>query len=144
VEQGGLLALTNATVTGNKAKEGGGGVNNEDGSTVELRNSILDRNKKLNCGGAITSVGGGNLESGSSCGFAGPADLGGVADMGLEKLADNGGPTPTHALETGSPAVDFANDLACPANDQRGLPRFDDPAVQGSVCDAGAYERQGP
>jgi hypothetical protein len=144
VEQGGVLALTHATVTGNKSKEGGGGVNNEDGSTFEITNTVLAKNKKTNCAGGITSAGGGNVEDGTSCGFAGPGDLGGVADMGLAKIADNGGPTQTHALEAGSPAIDFASDLACPPSDQRGLGRFDDPAVAGSVCDSGAFERQAP
>jgi hypothetical protein len=145
VEQGGLLVLTNVTVTGNKAKEGGGGLNNEGdaGSALELTNGILDKNKKVNCEGTIESLGG-NVESGTSCGFAPPDDLGGVADMGLEPLADNGGPTETHAIGPDSPAVDFGQDTACPPTDQRDLPRFDAPAVQGSICDSGAFEFQGP
>jgi hypothetical protein len=143
VEQGGTLSLLNMTVTGNKAKEGGGGVNNEDGSTLELSSSVIAGNKKQNCGGTITSLGG-NVEAGTSCGFAGPADQGGVADAGLEQLADNGGPTATHALAPGSPAIDFGDDAQCPLLDQRGLGRFDDPAVAGSICDSGAFERQAP
>jgi len=49
-------------------------------------------------------------------------------------LADNGGPTQTHALVAGSPAIDFAG--ACGlATDQRGVAR-----PQGVACDAGAFE----
>ena len=35
------------------------------------------------------------------------------ADAQLGPLADNGGPTLTHALLPGSPAIDAANDAAC-------------------------------
>jgi len=59
----------------------------------------------------------------------------------LGPLADNGGPTWTHALLAGSPAIDAADDAACvapPINgvDQRGVAR-----PQGVGCDVGAFER---
>ena len=59
---------------------------------------------------------------------------------GLGPLTDNGGPTPTFALLSGSPAIDEVVLLAptCPATDQRGVAR-----PQGA-CDAGAYERAAP
>jgi hypothetical protein len=45
----------------------------------------------------------------------------GVANPGLAPLADNGGPTQTHALLIGSPALDKgSNALAPSVNDQRG------------------------
>jgi hypothetical protein len=55
----------------------------------------------------------------------------------LGPLADNGGPTQTHALGPGSAARDAipANGANCAADDQRGLTR---PA--GAACDVGAYE----
>ena len=142
-EQDGIVELVNATIAANKSKEGGGGVQNEDeGSQFILTNSIIAANKKQSCSGPITSLGG-NLDSGASCGFSAPADQSGVGDPGLaKKIADNGGATPTHALLPGSPAVDFADDAACPATDQRGLGRFDDPSVDGTLCDAGAFELQ--
>ncbi|MCB0133230.1 MAG: hypothetical protein KDD78_20345, partial [Caldilineaceae bacterium] len=52
-------------------------------------------------------------------------------------LADNGGPTMTHALTADSPALDAARADACPATDQRGVAR-----PQGAACDAGAFERE--
>ncbi len=55
----------------------------------------------------------------------------------LGALADNGGPTLTHALLPGSPALDAGNDAACSATDQRGVSR-----PQGAHCDIGAYEAQ--
>ena len=50
-------------------------------------------------------------------------------------LADNGGPTQTHALLPGSVAIDFAGDCGL-ETDQRGLPRND------GACDSGSYEFQ--
>jgi hypothetical protein len=69
-----------------------------------------------------------------------------VGDVGVaKKIADNGGATPTHALLPGSPAVDAADDAECPAADQRGQPRVDDPSAAGpNVCDAGAFELAPP
>jgi len=65
----------------------------------------------------------------------------------LAPLADNGGPTLTHALLLGSPAVDGVDDPLCAVDpidavapndlDQRGEPR-----PQGDTCDIGAFEVQ--
>jgi Ca2+-binding RTX toxin-like protein len=52
----------------------------------------------------------------------------------LGSLADYGGPTSTHALLTGSPAIDGVTGT-CEIADQRGVPR-----PQGTGCDIGAYE----
>ena len=57
-------------------------------------------------------------------------------DALIGPLADNGGPTWTHALQPASPAIDAADDAACPATDQRGVAR-----PQGADCDVGAFER---
>ena len=59
-----------------------------------------------------------------------------VGDALIEPLADNGGPTSTHALQPTSPAIDAADGAACPATDQRGVAR-----PQGAGCDVGAFER---
>ena len=59
--------------------------------------------------GAIATSQGGNIESlGDTCGFTDPTDLVNVtaADLNLGPLADNGGPTMTHALLPGSVAID--------------------------------------
>ncbi|MGH8652555.1 MAG: choice-of-anchor Q domain-containing protein [Gammaproteobacteria bacterium] len=67
-------------------------------------------------------------------------------DPRLAALADNGGPTRTHGLLAGSPAIDAdravtsATFFDCPEPDQRGFLRpGDDPGD--TICDVGAYER---
>jgi hypothetical protein len=58
----------------------------------------------------------------------------------LQPLADNGGPTRTHALIHASPAIDAGNNLMALADDQRGA-GF--PRVFGAEADIGAFEWQG-
>lgn len=52
----------------------------------------------------------------------------------LAALADNGGPTRTHALLTGSPAINGGGTTGVPATDQRNAPR------NVGEADAGSYE----
>ncbi len=66
-----------------------------------------------------------------ACGFP---EVYSNAEIQLDVLADNGGPTLTHALLSGSPAIDAATG-ACPASDQRLATR-----PFGRACDVGAYE----
>ena len=54
----------------------------------------------------------------------------------LEALADNGGPTPTHELRSGSLGVNTGNNDVCPEHDQRGETR----RANGDNCDIGAFE----
>jgi hypothetical protein len=64
-------------------------------------------------------------------------------DARLSKLRNNGGPTWTHALLHGSPALDAGACVAVDgdplATDQRSLPR-----PQGAACDIGSFEYQPP
>ena len=83
----------------------------------------------------ITSAGG-NIGTDGSCNLIAAGDQPATAPL-LGALDDNGGPTQTHALLGGSPAIDAAGAAACPATDQRGVSR-----PQGAACDAGAYERE--
>jgi hypothetical protein len=64
-----------------------------------------------------------------------PAGGDSFPDPKLGPLADNGGPTLTVTLLTGSPAIDGGDTSLAPATDQRGFPR---PA--GLAADIGAFE----
>jgi hypothetical protein len=68
----------------------------------------------------------------------GSGDLLGVDPL-LGPLQDNGGPTWTHALLTGSPAIDAGDPTGAPSEDQRGVPR-----PQGPGFDIGAFEYLSP
>jgi uncharacterized repeat protein (TIGR01451 family) len=95
-----------------------------------------------NCASNATmpSSNGHNLEDdvAGSCGFStATQDLVGVSPN-LGPLADNGGPTRTMALLTGSPAVDAGATITGITTDQRGFPR---PQPPGGAFDIGAYEQ---
>lgn len=80
----------------------------------------------------------------NNCGFTGMGDITGVDPRVSPALAYNGGPTPTHALLSNSPALNTANPAGCNdpfdnalTYDQRGA-GF--PRVVGAACDKGAIE----
>ena len=62
-----------------------------------------------------------------------------ATDLQLSPLANNGGPTNTHALLPGSPCIDAGENLAILPNDQRG-PGFN--REFGLGADIGAFEYQ--
>jgi hypothetical protein len=63
-------------------------------------------------------------------------------DPRLGPLANNGGPTQTHALLAGSPAIDHGDNTNAPATDQRGVARPRDGDHNGSrAVDIGAFEK---
>lgn len=140
----GTIDLTHVTITGNSASSGGG-IDAEDQSTVTLTNSLVaenvsDSSDTSDVSGTIQSSGG-NLISIYSAAALHPSDqLGSTTnpiDPLLGPLADNGGPTLTHALLRGSPAIEAALTLGNVDTDQRGLPR-----PVGQASDIGAYEVQ--
>ena len=108
--------------------------------TITLRNTLIAGKWPVdNCSISpltlLVSLGG-NLDSGTFCGFPASGNLIGV-DPRLGPLASNGGPTATHALLPGSPALDAGALSGCPATDQRGVAR-----PQNGRCDIGAVEAQ--
>ena len=152
--------LTNVTISGNTAGTGGGLTNDGDltlsfvtisGNSLDgsgdhtIRNTILANSaSSTNCSGGGTLLAEDhNLDSGSTCGFTDPSDLIN-RDPDLGPLQDNGGPTFTHALAAGSPAIDAGSgDCPPPATDQRGVMRPVDGNGDGTaVCDIGAFEFQ--
>ncbi len=137
---GTTLLLTNSTLAGNSAAgpgAAGGGVYKAAGAgTVTLRNTIVANSTDGgNCSAGIAN-GGGNLDSGATCGWGTASGSRSNTDPKLGPLGNNGGPTSTMALLPGSPAVDAGITGACPVVDQRGTAR-----PQGSRCDIGAYEK---
>ncbi len=120
------INITNSTIASNL---GGGGIRENGSANVSLKNTILDNNVGGNANRALTSQGN-NIDSDSTAGLGDPLD--GVNPM-LGTLANNGGPTRTHALLTGSAAINAGTTSGTPAVDQRGSTRDGSP-------DIGAFE----
>jgi hypothetical protein len=145
-----FVSLNNSTVADNAVNgtqgEEGGNIYISTGSTATVQNSIIANSVSGgNCSGAVFSSGY-NLSSDGTCDFNNTGDLNN-SDPLLGPLQNNGGPTETMALLSGSPAIDACNPLGCIdgqgrrfSSDQRGLPRPDREDTSG--CDMGAYERQ--
>jgi hypothetical protein len=119
------LELINSTVAHNSHGGIGGG------DLLIMRNSIVSNNGAgLNCGGfGARTFEGKNLSDDDSCGGPTGSLIGNPL---LAPLADNGGPTRTHALSVGSPAINAGTDCTV-AVDQRGVARD-------AQCDLGAFE----
>jgi hypothetical protein len=141
--------VTDTTIAGNTINEPGGAIL-ENGSSYTFKNTIIAGNSATpagNCsiasGSALTSSGF-NIESLNTCGFGQGSDHTNTDPM-LAALADNGGPTPTQALQPGSPALGTGSCTdslgASVTTDQRGAPR-PDPGDAAGVCDIGAFEAQ--
>ncbi|HZS46659.1 MAG TPA: choice-of-anchor Q domain-containing protein [Blastocatellia bacterium] len=135
----GTLAVSSSTITSNI---GGGVVHNK--GTASIGNTIIAGNNgpldSPDIKGDFTSQGHNLIGKGDGgTGFTNGSNgdlVGTVAspvDPRLGPLADNGGPTFTHALLVGSPAFD-AGSVGGPTTDQRGFAR--------GIPDIGAYEAQ--
>jgi hypothetical protein len=162
--QGASLRIVNSTISGNVAARGAGGLYDVNPSSLD-HVTIAFNHSGTQAGGAVLLRGGRVLNSIISRNTADgvmPADLasgdagisGGrnlIGDTGrsplpldtlradprLLPLADNGGPTKTHALDRTSPAIDGGAHAKNLPLDQRGLPRS-----SGSAPDIGAFEVQ--
>ena len=151
--------VVNNSVSGTSTSNGGGGVYDGElgrsgtfGFRFELQNSIIADN---------TAATGPDIYSGfDSTGYNIIGDTADVnnstantgdqfdVDPQVGPLADNGGPTLTHALLPGSPAIDKGKSTD-ELTDQRGLPRpYDAPGIPkatgGDSSDIGAFEDQPP
>jgi len=137
-EVGGLVSLLNVTVNGNSGVGGVFGTLPQ----IQLKNSLIVGNPPRNCEGAGAPLSmGNNLDDDGSCFLGGPGDLSNNPNARVGPLANNGGPTQTHALLTGSAAVDAGSNDGCPQTDQRGVARPQDGDGNGSaICDIGAFE----
>jgi hypothetical protein len=162
--------VSHSTIADNSAGVSGGGLFVEDG-TLTLDHSIVATNTApagRDLTGLIVatieahhSLIGSNAHSGLAAAPVGSPDANGnliggpsfpgIINPWLEPLADNGGPTMTHALMYGliseSPAIDAGDPDAMPGEegvpvfDQRGMPFT---RVYGGRIDIGAFESQPP
>jgi len=156
---GGIVAqamtLVNATIVDNFANLGGGGVLHF-GTTgpATVRNTIIALNlvgyggSGPDAAGVFASQGHNLIGDGTGSNFANDinSDQVGTAqnplDPKLGPLARNGGPTRTHALLSGSPALDKGDNSGAPDTDQRNVRRPRDSNGDGlAVVDIGAFER---
>jgi CSLREA domain-containing protein len=161
------VRIENSTITANWAspQDGGGGISALFGTTA-IRNTIIAGNKgsKLkpestapDCLGTLLADAYNLIGTNQGCDGLGGTDQFGTSAAPLSPMLTplgggtpakpgashtSGGPTPTHVLLQGSPAIDRGSpsppgstDTACSYADQRGMPR-----PQGGACDIGAYE----
>ena len=168
------ITITNSTISGNATGSGGsGGIQPNTFSTspsfivgIKLRNTIVAGNT---AGGAPSDIVSGGVDPSSSFNLIGTGGSGGlsngvnnnqvnVASPGLGPLANNGGPTLTHALQSTSPALDGGDNCVTQSThcsdanisqlttDQRGFSRIVDgpDADATATVDIGAYEGQTP
>jgi len=134
--------LTNVTLSGNSATGNGGGMYNYSGSSPSLTNVIIASSSGGDCvndSATLNAASANNLiedTAGNACNLDNGVN-GNITGSNpiLGPLANYGGWTETHALLSGSPAIDEGSDSNCPGTDQRGVMR-----PQGNHCDIGAYE----
>jgi hypothetical protein len=148
---GATTRIHSSSFVGNTTTTGGGTISRHPSGTVILTHTLIaEAAAGQNCGEQPPTSEGFNLSDDDSCGFAGVGDLDDAVDAGIGPLADNGGPTDTHALLLASVAVD-AGDLDCfdtdgttlLTTDQRGtgFPRRKDGNGDAVFrCDIGAIE----
>lgn len=160
--QSGSLHMASSTVVLNSAQtnpnrqDAGAGVYMSGSDPNSIIDSIIAYNTTANmvgpdCGlfnGTIVMtssynvVGSSDSSSPGACAFSGTGDVTSATPGVSKTLADNGGPTQTHALLGGSPAIDAGDPTGCKDNsgvllttDQRGFNR-----LEGVRCDVGAFE----
>ena len=168
LSNGGTAYIFSSTITDNNASSEGreGGIEND--GAMMVSHSIIAGNLRFDmevvgplpsdCGGFVDIISLGHNISGD-CPSNGPGDqhfgdlgedLGAILDaIRLGPLQNNGGPTQTHALLVGSPAIDAGEAVCTDADgnplltDQRGILRPIDSDDDGAAtCDIGAYERE--
>jgi hypothetical protein len=134
IQNDGTATITNSTIVSN---DGHGlfasGIINGSGN-LTLYNTIVANNPDGDdCGNAGTLTANSfNLDSDGTCGNATTKTSG---ELNLGGVGDNGGPTYTVPLLSGSHAIDAGDNATCPATDQRSIAR-----PQGAGCDIGAFE----
>ncbi len=142
----GNLTLVRSLVSGNSSDSNGDEITIGIGSITANAFNVFGHSGQSNALAFNGFVPGANDFNATTSGT--PVALANILDT---TLAGNGGPTETHALVAGSPAIDLGPTAACAAApvdglDQRGEPRNVDGngVASANECDAGAYEYQPP
>jgi predicted outer membrane repeat protein len=125
--------LTNVTLAGNTTAGNDPTAGNLQAPNATLRNTLIVDGLPANCGTPVAAAIK-SLDTGTTCGLS-AGNLNSVSNARIGPLTANGGRTATHALLTGSPAIDAGTGAGAPATDQRGLAR-----AQGAGVDIGAFE----
>jgi len=138
------VRISNSTLAFNQENQGDSPLGSSGAvaaATVYVNSSILARNRLTGGAGAGNDIGpmvsvrgADNIIERSPSPL--PADTLSINPL-LAPLANNGGPTRTHALLNGSPAIDRGNNIRRRLYDQRG-PGF--ARVKGPAPDIGAFE----
>lgn len=134
----GAATVDSSTISNNSASFEGG-VALVGSGTFNVRNTIIAENTASStspdANGNFTSQGYNLIGDPTGAnGFTATGDQTGVNPQ-LAPLGNYGGPTQTHALQIGSPAINTGSGVS--TRDQRGLPR-----PFGAAADKGAYELQ--
>ena len=141
VNSAGSVAFTNDTLDLDSAGATGSVLDlNGGGFPAMIANTIVAGGSSESCSRmpATSPSQGGNIDDQNLCKFTASTDHPST-DPQLGALQNNGGPTDTQLPPVASPPIDAGVDAACPATDQRGVPR-----PQGPHCDSGAVERTKP
>ena len=112
--------IRNSIIANNTDPNGAAPDLRADLSTSTITNSLIQNTMGISAGVPVTGIDGNIIGE----------------DPQLAPLANNGGPTQTHRLMTGSPAIDAGGVLAT-ATDQRGIAAL-------GTRDIGAFERSAP
>jgi len=144
---GSPVTITNSTITSNifTSSSGNTGVGLRIGAQATIESSIFANNAGVDLWAfsadpahPVSIAGHNNLITHAESSTVVPADTI-TADPKLLPLADNGGPTLTHALAPDSPAIDAGSNSSGLTTDQRGVGFA---RVFGARADIGAYEVQ--
>lgn len=135
-----MTIVENSTFAFNAAASGGGiyAFTTLAGAPFNYANTIISNS--ISGGDCVVTGAGGigvntnNLVEDGSC----SAGVSGNPKLGL--LSDNGGPTETMALLSGSPAIDAGDDVTCAAAPVNNLDQRSVTRPQSTHCDIGAYE----
>ena len=144
-----VINLNQTIVSGNSSSSGGKDIHNFNDAVINSNQNVLGDYAKTDA-----QAFGGFMPSGTDItatnGGTNPTPLSLILNTTLQQFPSDVFPHPaTHALVSGSPAIDFfaINGTTCIAGttvDQRGAARAFGTNKGGSACDAGAFEYASP